>query len=38
MSETIIILVDGEVLADNRESTIEEQKDCAQLLAECLRP
>jgi carbamate kinase len=38
MSETIVILVDGEVLADSRESTIGEQKGCAGILAEGLRP
>ena len=38
MSETIVILVDGEVLADSRESTIEDQKGCAQVLAEGLLP
>jgi carbamate kinase len=38
MSETIVILVDGEVLADTRESTIGEQKGCASLFAEGLKP
>lgn len=38
MSETIVILVDGEVLADIRESTIEDQKDCAEVFAEGLLP
>ncbi|MGB7096741.1 MAG: hypothetical protein WBD62_18995, partial [Anaerolineales bacterium] len=38
MSETIVILVDGEVLADSRESTIEDQKGCAKVLAEGLLP
>ena len=38
MSETIVILVDGEVLAGIRESTIEEQKDCAGVFAEGLLP
>ena len=38
MSETIVILVDGEVLADSRESTIEEQKGCAGIFAEGLLP
>ncbi len=34
MSDTIVILVDGEVLADSRESTITEQKSCAGIFAE----
>ena len=38
MSETIVILVDGEVLADSRESTIDEQKVCAGIFAEGLLP
>ena len=38
MNETIVILVDGEVLADSRESTIEEQKGCAGIFAEGLLP
>jgi carbamate kinase len=38
MSETIVILVDGEVLADSRESTIDEQKGCAGTFAEGLQP
>ena len=38
MNETIVILVDGEVLADSRESTIEDQKGCAEILAEGLLP
>jgi carbamate kinase len=38
MSETIVILVDGEVLADSRESTIEQQKGCAGIFAEGLLP
>ncbi|MGB3700857.1 MAG: hypothetical protein WA997_06265 [Anaerolineales bacterium] len=38
MSETIVILVDGEVLADNRESTIEDQKGCSGIFAEGLLP
>ena len=38
MSDTIVILVDGEVLADSRESTITEQKSCAGIFAEALFP
>jgi carbamate kinase len=38
MGETIVILVDGEVLADSRESTIDQQKGCAGILAEGLKP
>ena len=37
MGETIVILVDGEVLADTRESTIDEQKGCAGVFAEGLK-
>jgi carbamate kinase len=38
MSETIVILVDGEVMADSRESTIEEQKGRSGIFAEGLLP
>jgi len=38
MSETIVILVNGEVLADTKQSTIKDQKGNADLLAEGLLP
>lgn len=38
MSETIVILVNGEVLADTKQSTIKDQKNNADLLAEGLLP
>ena len=38
MSDTIVILINGEVLAGGYESTIRDQKNCAGVLAEGLFP